>query len=131
MSVIERKPRTEFSLNGDVPTKLIQSLVSEFGPDSIKIKEDDMMNVEDMEWYKEEATKDTPRRALRFYRKLKGMTQTELAEMLGTTKQFISNLENDRKPISRMMTKKLSEIFNVPASRFIYADILLAPSWML
>ena len=48
-----RKPRTEFSLNGDVPTKLIQSLVSEFGPDSIKIKEDDMMNVEDMGWYKE------------------------------------------------------------------------------
>ncbi len=53
MLVVVRKPRTEFSLNGDVPTKLIQSLVSEFGPDSIKIKEDDMMNVEDMGWYKE------------------------------------------------------------------------------
>ncbi len=47
------------------------------------------------------------------------MTQPELTKMLDTTKQFISNLENDRKPISRMMAKKLSEIFNVPASRFI------------
>ena len=119
MLVVVRRPRTEFSLNGDVPRKLIQSLVSEYGPDNVKIEEDDMMNVEDMEWYKEEAAKDTPGRALRFYRKLKGMTQPELAEMLGTTKQFISNLENDRKPISRMMAKKLSEIFCVTASRFI------------
>ena len=51
-----------------------------------------MMNVEDMDWYKEEVAKDTPGRALRFYRKLNGLTQPELAEMLGTTKQFISNL---------------------------------------
>ena len=80
---------------------------------------DDMMNVEDMEWYKEEAAKDTPGRTLRFYRKMKGMTQPELAAVLGTTKQFISNLENDRKPISRIMAKKLSGIFTIPASRFI------------
>ena len=119
MLVVVRRPHTEFSLNGDVPRKLIQSLVSEYGADNVKIEEDDMVNVEDMEWYKEEAAKDTPGRTLRFYRKLKGMTQPELATMLGTTKQFISNLENDRKPISRMMAKKLSEIYNVPASRFI------------
>ena len=87
--------------------------------DKKQISLDDMLNVEDMQWYKEEAAKDTPGRALRFYRKLKGMTQTELAKMLGTTKQFISNLENDRKPISRMMAKKLSEIYNVSVSRFI------------
>ncbi len=87
--------------------------------DKKQISLDDMLNVEDMQWYKEEAAKDTPGRALRFYRKLKGMTQPELAKMLGTTKQFISNLENDRKPISRMMAKKPSEIYNVSVSRFI------------
>ena len=72
-----------------------------------------------MDWFKAEETKDTPGRDLPFYRKLKGLTQSELTEMLGTTKQFISNIENDRKPISRVIAKKLSEIFNVPASRFI------------
>ena len=119
MFVVVRRLRTEFSLDGDVPRKLIQSLVTEYGPDNVKIEEDDMMNATDMEWYKEEAAKDTPGRTLCFYRKLKGMTQPELAAVLGTTKQFISNLENDRKPISRMMAKKLSKIYNVPASRFI------------
>ena len=81
--------------------------------DNKETEPDDMMNVEDMEWYKEEAAKDTPGKTLRFYRKLKGMTQPELAAVLGTTKQFISNLENDRKPISRIMAKKLSEIDSV------------------
>ena len=81
--------------------------------------EDDMMNVEDMEWYKEEAADDSPGKALRFYRSLKGLSQPELAEMLGISRQSISDLENDRKPISRIMAKELSGIFNVPASRFI------------
>ena len=47
-----------------------------------QIETDDMMNVEDMDWYKEESAKDTPGSALRFYHKLKGLTQPELAEML-------------------------------------------------
>ena len=81
--------------------------------------EDEMMNVEDMEWYKEEAADDSPGKALRFYRRLRGLSQPKLAEMLGTSRQSISDLENDRKPISRMMARKLSVILNVPTSRFI------------
>lgn len=118
MLVVVGKSHTEFSLNGNVPAKLIRTLVCEYGADNVKIEED-MIDVEDMDWYKEEAAKDTPGKALRFHRRLKGLTQPELAKMLGTTKQFISNLENGRKPISRMMAKKLSEIFDVPPSRFI------------
>ena len=60
-----------------------------------------------MDWFKAEETKDTPSRALPFYRKLKGLTQPELTEMLGTTKQFISNIKNNRKPISKMLATKL------------------------
>ena len=77
------------------------------GIDNKESEPDDMMNVEDMYSYKEQAAKDTPGKTLRFYRKLNGLTQTELAAMLGTTKQFISNLENDRKPISSMMEEAL------------------------
>lgn len=87
--------------------------------DNKEIEPNDMMNVEDMDWYKEQAAKDTPGRTLRFYRKLKGMTQAELAEILGTTAQSINDFENDRKPINNTTTTKLSEIFNVTASRFI------------
>ena len=58
-------------------------------------------------------------RLFAFYRKLNGLTQVELAEKLDTTKQFISNMENNRKPISRIMAKKLSKLFKVSAANFI------------
>ena len=64
-----------------------------------------MMNVDNMDWYKEKVAKDIPGRALSFYHKPNGMTQRELAGKFSTTNQFISSLENDREPISRMITK--------------------------
>ena len=87
--------------------------------DNKETEPNDMMNVEDMDWFKEQAAKDTPGRTLRFYRKLKGMAQAELAEILGTTAASINDFENDRNLISKMMAKRLSEFFNVSASRFI------------
>lgn len=89
------------------------------GIDNKESEPDDMMNVKDMDWYKEQAAKDTPGGALRFYRKLKGLTQTELAAMLGTAAQSINDFENDRELISDTMAIKLSKIFNVLESRFI------------
>ena len=47
------------------------------------------------------------------------MTQPELAAVLGTTKQFISDMENERKPISRKTAKKLAALFHVSVARFI------------
>lgn len=113
------KPPIESTIEGNTPDKLIRGLVREYGPDNVKTEDDDMINVFDMDWYKEEEAKDSPGKAFRFYRKLNGMTQPELAKRLDTTKQFISNLENDRKPISRIMAHKLAAIFNVPAAMFI------------
>ncbi len=119
MLVVVRKPPTEFNITGNVPDKLIRNLVKEYGSDNVKITEDDLVNAMDMDWFREEEAVDSPGKALRFYRKLNGMTQPELASYLGTTKQFISNLENNKKPISRKMAHRLAEIFSVPASRFI------------
>ena len=47
------------------------------------------------------------------------LTQSMLAEKLGTSKQFISDMENGRKPISKKMAKELSKIFDVSVARFI------------
>ncbi len=109
------KPPIEFTIEGNIPDKLIRGLVREYGPDNVKTEDDDMINVFDMDWYKEEEAKGSPGKALRFYSKLNGMTQPELAKRLDTTKQFISNRENTR----RMMAYELAAIFNVPAARFI------------
>ena len=47
------------------------------------------------------------------------MTQAELGDKLGVSKQVISDMESGRRAISRKTAKELSRIFNVSASRFI------------
>lgn len=78
-----------------------------------------MMDVQEMAWYKELKAEETPGGNLRFYRRLAHMNQTELGNKLGISKQFVSNLENGSKPISRNMALKLGALFDVPAGRFI------------
>ncbi len=78
-----------------------------------------MMDVQEMAWYKELKAEETPGGNLRFYRRLAHMNQTELGSKLGISKQFVSNMENGSKPISRNMALKLGALFDVPAGRFI------------
>lgn len=47
------------------------------------------------------------------------LMQPVLAKKLGTTKQFISDMENERKPISKAKAKELAKIFKVSVARFI------------
>lgn len=119
MLVVVKKPPIDFKLEGSIPMDLLVSLKAEYGS-HIHVEEDNvMMNVTDMDWYKELKAEETPGRNLRFYRKLADMTQVQLAETLGVAKQFVSNMENGSKAISRSMALRLGELFKVPAGRFI------------
>ena len=119
MLVAVRKPPIDFSITGIIPEKLISGLRMEYGDENVRVDRDDMVNAMEMDWFKELESEDTPGKNLRFYRKLVGMTQTELAKKLGTSKQFISDMENDRKPISRKTAKELAALFDVSVARFI------------
>ena len=119
MLVAVRKPSIEFSITGTVPEKLLYGLVKEYGAENVRIERDDCVNAMEMEWFKNLEEEDTPEKNMRFYRKLAGMTQPILAEKLGTTKQFVSDMENGRKPISKETAKKLARIFDVSVARFI------------
>ncbi len=66
MLVVVRKPPTEFTVNGTIPDKLIKDLFRDYGADNVRVEYDDLVNVMDMDWYKEEAAKDSPGKALRF-----------------------------------------------------------------
>lgn len=119
MLVAVRKPPIDFSITGIIPEKLISGLRKEYGDENVRVDRDDMVNAMEMDWFKELESEDTPGKNLRFYRKLVGMTQTELAKKLGTSKQFISDMENNRKPISRKTAKELAALFDVSVARFI------------
>lgn len=119
MLVVVKKPPTEFVMQGNIPRKYITMLKKEYGNEMSIEEDDEMVPVTDMDWYKEQKAKETPGDTLRFYRKLHGMTQSFLAEKLEITKQKISNMEHNLKPISRKTAYQLSEIFGVAPGRFI------------
>ena len=83
------------------------------------VESDDSVNAMEMEWFKNLECEDTPGKNMRFYRKLSGMTQPVLAERLSATKQFVSDMENGRKSISKVTAKKLAKIFDVSVARFM------------
>lgn len=96
-----------------------RNLKKHFGKYMIVGDDDDLVDFHDTEWFSEVEPELTPASNLAFYRKLENMTQTELGEKLGVSKQVVSDMEHERRAISRKMAKELSKIFDVSVERFI------------
>ena len=94
---------------------LIEYLKISYGPENVTC-EDDYVNVEDLDWFKEAKANETVGGNLKFYRTRDNLTQAELAEGLCTT---ISRTERGTRPISKKTAKKLASIFKTSPSSFI------------
>ena len=94
---------------------LIEYLKISYGPENVTC-EDDYVNVEDLDWFKEAKATETVGGNLKFYRTRDNLTQAELAEELCTT---ISRTERGTRPISKKTAKRLASIFKTSPSSFI------------
>ena len=121
MQALVKTPRTNIRIQGDIPTSVLDVLRSEYGGKlRIYEEEDEYVEVTGTDWYKTIKDKSTPGDAMQIYRKNQQLTQAQLGEKLGNIpRQIISNMERGRRSISLSTAKKLSAIFNVPASRFL------------
>jgi len=121
MQAVVKTPHTNIHIQGEIPSRILEMLRSEYGGE-LKIYEGDEEYVEvtESDWYKEIAEITTPGDAMRIYRKNNQLTQEQLGKKLNNIpRQIISNMERGKRSISLAMAKKLSVIFNVPASRFL------------
>ncbi len=121
MLAVVKTHRIDFTLKGEkIPDDLI-ALLKEKYAGSIFFCDDteEYESAQDMDWYKKTKEQMHEGSYLRNYRKMAKMTQTDLAKKLGTSKQFISNLENNIRPISRKMAIALGKEFGVTPGRFI------------
>ena len=123
MLVVVNQPLiNDFRIEGTLSSTFLDNLRKEFGDDMKIVKQDDdegWVDVDDLDWFKEAVAKETPGSNLRFYRKLVGMTQQGLAEKLGMSKHHISDMENNRRAISKKTAKELAKLFKVSPARFI------------
>ena len=121
MQALVKTHRTNIQIEGDIPSRILDVLRSEYGG-KLKIYEGENEYVEltETDWYKETKSTTAPGEAMRIYRDNQQLTQTQLGEKLGNLpRQIISNMERGKRSISLATAKKLSVIFNVPASRFL------------
>ena len=123
MLVVVNQPHiNNFRIEGTLSSTFLDNLRKEFG-DSMTIVHQD----EDEEWvdpfeqdfFKDFKSRETPGDNLRFYRKLVGMTQKELAGRIGSTTQHVSDMERGKRAISKKTAKELAKVFHVSPVRFI------------
>ena len=122
MQAVVKTPRIDVRITGEIPEKLLKALEEECGDDLVIITDPDeeFVDVEETDWYKQTKSKMTHGQTLRIYRQNANLTQEALGNMLGgLPKQHISNMENDRRAISLEMAKKLASVLNTSPTRFL------------
>ncbi len=126
MLAVVKKPHTNqtlFEVKGEIPSQVLQYLTQTFGQDfEVCDPDEEQIDLFGTAWYQEVSTHTTPGEILKIYRENRGMSQAELGHRLGMTwtRQKISDLEHNRRQISKEIGKKLSRIFGVPVERFLY-----------
>ncbi len=125
MLAVVKKPLTEqalFEVKGEIPPNVISYLEQEFGRDMVEVEDDETyVDILETKWFKEMREQTTPGEIVRMYRENSGLTQVELGRKLGKfTRQKISDIEHNRRSISKEVARKLSLIFGVPVERFLY-----------
>ncbi len=120
MLVVVNQPHiNNFTIQGTISDKDLRFLKNHFGESLAVEYDDDLVDFHDTDWFREVEPELTPASNLAFYRKLMKMTQAELGEKLGVSKQVVSDMEHERRSISKAMAKELARIFTVSVERFI------------
>ncbi len=122
MLAVVKTPLIDIHIKGKIPTRLVTVLKKEYGKKVRLTKEDDdeLVDIFQTDWYKRIKRTLTPGKNLKIYRQNLGLTQAQLGEKLGNLpKQFISNMENGIRPISKKTAIKLARIFRTSVERFI------------
>lgn len=122
MLVVVNRPRDNFRIDGDISPSSLDMLKKYYGK-SLRVEknssDDEWVNFEDTDWYKEMRKKYSPSLNLSFYRKEKKLTQAGLGEMIGVPKQYVSDMEHERRTISKAMAKKIAVALDSPVTLFI------------
>jgi DNA-binding XRE family transcriptional regulator len=123
MLAVVKTPHIRIRIEGRIPSRLITVLKEEYGKGVRLVNDteadDELVDVFQTDWYRRTKARLTPGKNLRIYRQNSKMTQVQLGKLIGLPKQYISNMENDIRPVSKNMAIKLAAIFKTSVARFI------------
>ena len=109
-----------FEVSGAIPAELVKFLERKYKERLSLIGDEEEIDITRTNWYRKARARRTPGRAIKVYRQRDHLTQAELGEKLGgLTIQKISDLEHDRRGISKDLAKKLAILFGTSAEKFL------------
>ena len=122
MLVVVKTQSDDFRIEGEISSSSLDMLKRYYG-NSLHVEnnndDDGWVNIEDTDWYRKMKEKYSPASNLAFYRKEKKLTQTALGSILGVPKQYVSDMEHERRSISKEMAKKIAVALDCPVTLFL------------
>jgi len=120
MLAVVKTPRIDLRIEGEIPARVIAVLRDEY--DDLRVWDDDeAVPIKETRWYKDIRESATPGEILRARREIAQMTQAELGEKVGISRQNISNLELGRRPIGQTVAKRLADALGCRPDEFQHA----------
>jgi DNA-binding XRE family transcriptional regulator len=114
--------KSSMEIRGNIPAEFLEITRKYFGANAVRVLQDEDETGQDITkstWYKEQKRKQTPGSNLRNWREINGMTQKELADKLTIQQHRVSEMEHDKRGISKDIARQLSRLFKTPIDAFI------------
>lgn len=126
LAVVEAPPMrsteepVSFRIEGDNIPKPVLAFLDALFPDNVRLDDDEeLVAVEDTEWYRKAEARRTPAKTLRIMRTAAGLTQKELADRMGMAKSNLCALEKGARPISELMAAKIAKALGTSRGMFL------------
>ncbi len=124
MLAVTKMPHIEVIIKERIPKDDIKILKVQFSKLLKKYSdtkyEEEYIDIEETDWYREIGGKRSRGMTVKIYRENAGLSQRELGLKLGNFPgKYISDIENNRRNVSKEMAKKLSKLFKISIDRLM------------
>ena len=114
MLAVVKTPHIDVRIEGEISPFMMEVLKKEYGRKLHLEAEDE----ESVDYFETALAKTLDKRAtpggcIQIYRENLGLTQEDLGEKVGVSKQYVSDWEHGRRHVSTAKAKKLSQLFHI------------------
>ena len=122
MLAVVKTPHISLKIKGKLSVFMQEALKKEYGKKLIlkdEAPEDDAVDFFQTSLAKKLEKESTPGSCLKIYRENLSLTQEELGKKAGVSKNYVSDMENGHRKISKEKAKLFGKMFNISAEHFI------------
>ena len=102
-----------------IPEDMIDFVRSHYKGIVVEDDDDELVDAFESDWYKEIDARTTAGEVVKILRTNQRWTQEDLARRLDIARSNVTNMENDKRPIGKVMARRLGDLFKVDYKEFL------------